>query len=395
VRELFEEDAKRALVNERLSHAPKAHAAADIMDASPAPVSSASSFEMGNSAGNVPAVPLKPAPMVRLKGIVGVGMQLSAIVTIDGQDTVYRAGQALPALGPDKGLRLVKIAMPCARFTDTRYDTETHISACLTMKDVADLQPGFRTLKVDWSGPDAAIIACVAELEGEHYAVFVKRGQLDTDIFRAVLERAHQADKHRRGVLIYTVAPVVLLTLVRERLGAKDLAAKVAGDVGRSAVSTGFHDMIAWAIRNGASDLHLNITVISAIMSAIGMLVLITVKVGMGLVVVLGPLCILALLFEPTKEFFKAWLNQAVYYSIYAGLFMVVFVFIMGMFGMLQQGLLDLTQADQINIFSMLTALVFFMMCSKFMLEQVSAVAGRISSGQGSGISVPFLGKIG
>jgi type II secretory ATPase GspE/PulE/Tfp pilus assembly ATPase PilB-like protein len=134
-----------------------------------------------------------------------------------------------------------------------------------TVKDVADLRPGFRALKVDWSGPDAAIIACVAELEGEHYAVFVKRGQLDTDIFRAVLERARQADKHQRGVVIYTVAPVVLLTLVRERLGAKDLAAKVAGDVGRSAVRTGFHDMIAWAIRNGASDLHLNIDLSSTL----------------------------------------------------------------------------------------------------------------------------------
>lgn len=70
-------------------------------------------------------------------------------------------------------------------------------------------------------------------------------------------------------------------------------------------------------------------TVISAIMSAIGMLVLITVKVGMGLVVVLGSLCILALLFEPTRDFFKAWLHQAAYYAVYTGLFMVVFLFIM------------------------------------------------------------------
>lgn len=137
------------------------------------------------------------------------------------------------------------------------------------------------------------------------------------------------------------------------------------------------------------------ITVISAIMSAIGMLVLITVKVGMGLVVVLGPLCILALLFEPTKDFFKAWLHQAMYYAVYAGLFMVVFMFIMGMFGMLQKGLLDLTKADQINIFSMLTALVFFMMCSKYMLEQVSDVAKKVTGGQGGGIAVPFLGRIG
>ncbi|WP_063588604.1 type IV secretion system protein [Achromobacter ruhlandii] len=137
------------------------------------------------------------------------------------------------------------------------------------------------------------------------------------------------------------------------------------------------------------------ITVISAIMSAVGMLVLISVKVGMGLVVVLGPLCILSLLFEPTKDFFKAWLHQGVYYAIYAGLFMVVFMFVMGMFGMLQKGLLDLTNADQINVFSMLTAMVFFMACSKFMFEQVSAVAGRISGGQGGGISAPGIGKIG
>jgi type II secretory ATPase GspE/PulE/Tfp pilus assembly ATPase PilB-like protein len=134
-----------------------------------------------------------------------------------------------------------------------------------TMKDVAELRPGFRALKVDWSGPDAAIIACVAELEGDRYAVFVKRGQLDTDIFRAVVDRAKQADKHGRGVGIYTVAPVVLLTLVRERLGGKDLAAKVAGVGGRSAVRTGFHDLIAWAIRNGASDLHLNIDLSSTL----------------------------------------------------------------------------------------------------------------------------------
>jgi len=134
-----------------------------------------------------------------------------------------------------------------------------------TMKDVAELRPGFRALKVDWSGPDAAIIACVAELEGDHYAVFVKRGQLDTDIFRAVVDRAKQADKHGRGVGIYTVAPVVLLTLVRERLGGKDLAAKVAGVGGRSAVRTGFHDLIAWAIRTGASDLHLNIDLSSTL----------------------------------------------------------------------------------------------------------------------------------
>lgn len=137
------------------------------------------------------------------------------------------------------------------------------------------------------------------------------------------------------------------------------------------------------------------ITIISSIMSAIGMIVLITVKLGMGLVVVLGPLCILALLFEWSKDFFRRWLQQVIYYAIYAGLFMLVFMFIMGMFGMLQQALLDTTSADQINIFGMLTALVFFMMCAKQMLAQVSTITAKISGGDGGGVSVPFLGKIG
>ncbi|WP_051439440.1 ATPase, T2SS/T4P/T4SS family [Bordetella petrii] len=128
-----------------------------------------------------------------------------------------------------------------------------------SMKDVAELDPAFRALKVDWSGPDAAVTACVAELVDDRYAVFAKRGQLDTDIFRAVLARAREADKKRLGVAIYTVDPVVLLTLVRERIGAKDLVALASHAGGRSAVRTGFHDLVAWAVRNGASDLHLNI----------------------------------------------------------------------------------------------------------------------------------------
>ena len=74
---------------------------------------------------------------------------------------------------------------------------------------------------------------------------------------------------------------------------------------------------------------------------------------------------------------------------------MVVFMFIMGMFGMLQQGLLDLSKTDQINIFSMLTAIVFFMICSKFILDQVSTVTSTITGGRGGGFSIPFLGRIG
>ncbi|MBJ7264160.1 MAG: hypothetical protein JHC61_10725 [Burkholderiaceae bacterium] len=131
VRELLEEDARRALINERLSHASSAPAALGIATASPTLTVNAGLFEAGNSDSDVAVAPVKSAPSVRLKSIVGVGTQLSAIVNIDGQDVVYRAGQTQPALGPDKGLRLVKIATPCARFSDTRQDTATPLSVCL------------------------------------------------------------------------------------------------------------------------------------------------------------------------------------------------------------------------------------------------------------------------
>lgn len=129
VRELLEEDAQRALLNERLNHAPKAPVAPGITPVSLAPTvstnTSASAFEPG------PAPTVPSVSVVRLKGIVGVGTQLSAIVNIEGQDVLYRAGQALPAMGPDKGLRLVRIASPCIKFTDIRHDTKTPLSVCL------------------------------------------------------------------------------------------------------------------------------------------------------------------------------------------------------------------------------------------------------------------------
>lgn len=128
-----------------------------------------------------------------------------------------------------------------------------------TLQDVADIDPAFKALKVDWVGADAAVTACVAELEGSQFAVFVKRGQLDSDIFRAVLHRAQAACKGGNRPFVFTVAPVVLLTLVRERAEREDLGRRLASVGGNSAVRTGFRDLVAWAVRARASDLHLHV----------------------------------------------------------------------------------------------------------------------------------------
>ncbi|CUJ49908.1 ATPase, T2SS/T4P/T4SS family [Achromobacter kerstersii] len=130
-----------------------------------------------------------------------------------------------------------------------------------SFEDVDNLHPPFEFLRVDWCGSEAAAKACVAQLVGNKYVVFVKQGEQESDIYRAVLQRAREA-ANRDEIDVYTVNPVVLLALVRERMQAKDVKQRTfrTRSLGaRSAVRVGFHDLAAWGIRNGASDMHLNI----------------------------------------------------------------------------------------------------------------------------------------
>ncbi|MCZ8411278.1 ATPase, T2SS/T4P/T4SS family [Achromobacter dolens] len=129
-----------------------------------------------------------------------------------------------------------------------------------SFEDVASMQPAFRTLKVDWCGSTSAVTACVAELEGPRYVVFVKAREMDSDIFRAVEQRAIEAAKG--PVQVFTINPVILLTLVRERMQAQDViqrSTRIRGQKEKSAVRQGFYDIVSWAVRNEASDLHLNV----------------------------------------------------------------------------------------------------------------------------------------
>lgn len=141
-------------------------------------------------------------------------------------------------------------------------DVHQHIDS---FEDIAQMQPAFRTLKVDWCGSTSAVTACVAELDGPRYVVFVKPREIDSDIFRAVEQRA--VDAAKGPVQIYTVNPVILLTLVRERMQAQDViqrTSRTRSQNERSAVRQGFYDIVSWAVRNDVSDLHLNIDTTAA-----------------------------------------------------------------------------------------------------------------------------------
>lgn len=187
--------------------------------------------------------------------------------TFDDDADLDAPSITLPAVGPATA-GPTTVAPTTAGFPadDAGLPGATRLASPLhDLEDLADVEkisPAFRALRVDWCGSAAAVTACVAELEGNAYAVFAKRGQLDSDIFRAVMARATEAARGR-AVTVYTVSPVVLLTLVRERMQAEDLrhrnlrARNASG--GRSAVRTGFHDLVSWAARKEASDLHLHL----------------------------------------------------------------------------------------------------------------------------------------
>lgn len=149
-------------------------------------------------------------------------------------------------------------SMPAVHTSDAYH----HIDS---FEDITQMQPAFRTLKVDWSGSTSAVTACVAELEGPCYVVFVKPREVDSDIFRAVKQRA--IDASNGPVQIYTINPVILLTLVRERMQAEDVmqrSSRSRGQKEKSAVRQGFYDIVSWAVRNDTSDLHLNVDTTAA-----------------------------------------------------------------------------------------------------------------------------------
>lgn len=137
------------------------------------------------------------------------------------------------------------------------------------------------------------------------------------------------------------------------------------------------------------------ITILSTIFGALGMVVLLTVKVGMGVCVVLGPLLILALLFEFTQPYFRQWVNQVLYFGLYSAAFTIVFTFVIEMFGMLQDAMLGVATADQINIFAILSMLLFFAFAASRIFAMVPEIVGALTGGRSSGVSLPVIGRVG
>lgn len=125
--------------------------------------------------------------------------------------------------------------------------------------DLARLQPAFVRLRIEWVGRSVAAQACPVELADGSIAVFCVPEREGTDVHASVCAAAGLRQPGA-DIATHLVSSILLLTLVRERaegIHLKPAGRETAHD--RSDTSRAFRDIIAWAVRQGCSDVHLNI----------------------------------------------------------------------------------------------------------------------------------------
>ncbi|WP_167752800.1 type IV secretion system protein [Pusillimonas caeni] len=136
----------------------------------------------------------------------------------------------------------------------------------------------------------------------------------------------------------------------------------------------------------------LAIVLMYTLVTVIGLLLMTVAKVGMALIVTVGPFFIAAALWEPTKEFFRYWLQQALYFAFYGMLFTSVFSIVMGMLSHIQAILVYMVGADEVNILQILAVIFLVSSVAIFLLKMPSVIVGKVTGG--FSVDMPFIGKI-
>lgn len=131
------------------------------------------------------------------------------------------------------------------------------------------------------------------------------------------------------------------------------------------------------------------IVVVYTLVTIIGLLLMTVAKVGMAVVVMLGPIFIGTLLFDQTKRHFSLWLEQALYFAVFGMAFISVFSLVMGMLGYLQAVLLRMTTADSINILQIMAVVILISMNAIFLMKLPTAIVAKITGG--NPIDLPFI----
>lgn len=134
------------------------------------------------------------------------------------------------------------------------------------------------------------------------------------------------------------------------------------------------------------------IVVLYTLVTIVGLVLMTVAKVGMALVVMLGPFFIAAYLFEPTKKYFNQWVEQALYFAFYGLIFTMVFSIVMGMLSYIQRIITTMVSVDVINVFQILGVLLLVSFVAITLLKLPAVIVQKLTGGLP--IDMPIIGKL-
>ncbi|MGS1117411.1 type IV secretion system protein [Castellaniella sp. UC4442_H9] len=128
----------------------------------------------------------------------------------------------------------------------------------------------------------------------------------------------------------------------------------------------------------------------AAFLSIVSALLVITVKVALTLLVLIGPIFISTTLFEHTKDLFSRWVSQLINYVLLGVLFTLLFSLVMGInLELIQASAGWLKDASSTPLMAVMFAYLFVAGASVYLLLQLPTIASALAGGFGLQIATP------
>ncbi len=122
------------------------------------------------------------------------------------------------------------------------------------------------------------------------------------------------------------------------------------------------------------------IFMVTGFLAAVGGAFIILAKVALAVLAGLGPLFIVAMLFQPTYRFFELWLGQVVNYGLLIVLFAIVFGLIMSIYG---NYIANITFDGQQNVWYAVGGVLALGLASAVIVLQLPGIASGLAGGVG------------
>jgi len=126
--------------------------------------------------------------------------------------------------------------------------------------------PFRRSLRSEFDLASASNKLCPVELEDGTVTIFTVEEYHDSDQTEELERLIRRRQRLLSDPARLVVPPTLLLAIVREQISGDTLRnrRRVLLDPDRSSMAQAFQDMVEWGVRNGASDLHVNVRMLGA-----------------------------------------------------------------------------------------------------------------------------------